>query len=81
MSGGGSSLVHAYKAVGIRRSLLNEGPARIEHVDVYRCVDCLHSYEPLLVGHAHEEVVSAVQDAAAKGTSLVPLPSMNRPCR
>ncbi len=71
MPGGVSSPVRAYKAVGGSPVFVKRGAgAWIEDVDGNRYVDYVLSYGPLLVGHAHEEVVAAVQDAAAKGTSF-----------
>ena len=71
MPGGVSSPVRAYKAVGGSPVFVERGAgAWIEDVDGNRYVDYVLSYGPLLVGHAHEKVVAAVQDAAAKGTSF-----------
>ena len=71
MPGGVSSPVRAFKAVGGSPVFVKRGAgAWIEDVDGNRYVDYVLSYGPLLVGHAHEEVVAAVQDAAAKGTSF-----------
>ena len=67
MPGGVSSPVRAYKAVGGSPVFVKRGAeAWIEDVDGNRYVDYLLSYGQLLVRHAHEEVVSAVQDTAAK---------------
>ena len=71
MPGGVSSPVRAYKAVGGSPVFVKRGAgALIEDVDGNRYVDYVLSYGPLLVGHAHEDVVAAVQDAVAKGTSF-----------
>ena len=71
MPGGVSSPVRAYKAVGGCPIFLEKGfGAWVEDVDGNRYVDYVLSYGPLLVGHAHEEVVAAVAHAAAKGTSF-----------
>jgi glutamate-1-semialdehyde 2,1-aminomutase len=46
-----------------------EGPT-IRDVDGNAYVDWVSSWGPLIVGHAHPAVVSAVTEAAAKGTSF-----------
>jgi glutamate-1-semialdehyde 2,1-aminomutase len=43
--------------------------AELIDVDGNRYVDWVCSWGPLIAGHAHPEVVAAVQDAAARGTS------------
>ncbi len=70
--GGVNSPVRAMRAVGldappfIRRG---EG-AWVEDEDGNRSVDWVMSWGPLIFGHADPEVVSAVQAAAAEGTSF-----------
>ena len=59
------------------RSIGREHPIFIERgegfelidVDGHRYVDWVCSWGPLILGHAHPDVVEAVQDAAEKGTS------------
>ncbi len=71
MPGGVSSPVRAYKAVGGSPVFIEQGAgAWIQDVDGNRYVDYVLSYGPLLVGHAHQEVVDAIQVAARKGTSF-----------
>ncbi len=71
MPGGVSSPVRAYKAVGGSPVFIERGSgAWIQDVDGNRYVDYVLSYGPLLIGHAHEEVVAAISAAAAKGTSF-----------
>jgi glutamate-1-semialdehyde 2,1-aminomutase len=70
MPGGVSSPVRAFKAVGgtpvfVERA---EGPYLIG-ADGTRYVDYVGSWGPAILGHAHPEVVAAVQAAAAKGSS------------
>jgi glutamate-1-semialdehyde 2,1-aminomutase len=70
--GGVNSPVRAMKAVGmdappfIRRG---EG-AYVEDEDGNRYVDLVGSWGPLVLGHADAEVVAAVQEAAADGTTF-----------
>ena len=42
-------------------------------------VDLVGSWGPALLGHAHPQVVTAVQEAAARGLSLAP-PPRAKPC-
>jgi glutamate-1-semialdehyde 2,1-aminomutase len=44
--------------------------AELIDVDGNRYVDWMMSWGPLVAGHAHPEVVAAVQEAAARGTSF-----------
>src|ERR671918_500463 len=70
--GGVNSPVRAWSAVGgaepffVRRG---DG-AYLEDVDGNRYVDWVMSWGPLVFGHADPEVVEAVQEAAAEGTSF-----------
>jgi len=71
MPGGVSSPVRAYKAVGGSPVFIDHGfGAWIQDVDGNRYVDYVLSYGPLLIGHAHEEVIAAIETAAKKGTSF-----------
>jgi glutamate-1-semialdehyde 2,1-aminomutase len=69
--GGVNSPVRAWKAVGaeepffVRRA---EG-AYLEDVDGNRYVDWVMSWGPLVFGHADAELVEAVQEATAEGTT------------
>ncbi|WP_370248272.1 glutamate-1-semialdehyde 2,1-aminomutase [Nocardioides sp.] len=68
--GGVSSPVRAFNAVGgtprfIARA---EGPYLID-ADGRRLVDLVCSWGPMLLGHAHPQVIEAVGAAAARGTS------------
>ncbi|MBF0623291.1 MAG: glutamate-1-semialdehyde 2,1-aminomutase [Magnetococcales bacterium] len=69
--GGVNSPVRAFKSVGgtppFIRSALG---ARVVDVDGREYVDYVGSWGPMIVGHAHPEVVEAVQKAAASGTSF-----------
>jgi glutamate-1-semialdehyde 2,1-aminomutase len=68
--GGVNSPVRAFKAVGgtpifIARA---EG-ARLTSADGRVYVDYVGSWGPMILGHAHPDVVQAVRDAALRGTS------------
>ncbi|TDC64915.1 glutamate-1-semialdehyde-2,1-aminomutase [Micromonospora sp. KC207] len=69
--GGVNSPVRAFQAVGgtPRFMVRGEGPW-LHDADGRRYVDLVCSWGPLLLGHAHPEVVEAVQAAAARGTSF-----------
>lgn len=68
--GGVNSPVRAFKSVGrdpvyIERG---EGPY-LWDIDGNKYIDYVGSWGPLILGHAHPEVVSAIKRAAEKGTS------------
>jgi glutamate-1-semialdehyde 2,1-aminomutase len=69
--GGVDSPVRAFRAVGGQPLFIDrgEGPYLFD-VDGNRYVDYVLSWGPLILGHAQPEVISAVQRAAAKGTSF-----------
>jgi glutamate-1-semialdehyde 2,1-aminomutase len=69
--GGVNSPVRAFRAVGGTPRFMAEGRgAWLTDADGRRYVDLVCSWGPLIHGHAHPEVVAAVQAAAAKGTSF-----------
>ena len=70
--GGVNSPVRAMRAVGLDEPLFvrrGEG-AYLEDVDGNRYVDWVMSWGPLIFGHADPETVTAVRDAAERGTSF-----------
>lgn len=71
MPGGVSSPVRAFRAVGGQPLFIErgEGPYLFD-VDGNRFIDYVLSWGPLILGHAHPQVVSALQEAAAKGSSF-----------
>jgi len=69
--GGVNSPVRAFKAVGGTPRFMTSGSgAWLTDVDGNRYVDFVGSWGPMLLGHAHPEVIAAVQQAAARGTSF-----------
>ncbi len=69
--GGVNSAVRAFRSVGGTPVFIRRGEgAWIEDVDGKRYVDYVLSYGPLAIGHAHPEVVEAIADTAARGTSF-----------
>jgi len=69
--GGVNSPVRAFQAVGGTPRFLVEGRGCwLTDADGRRYVDLVCSWGPLLLGHAHPEVIAAVTEAAARGTSF-----------
>jgi glutamate-1-semialdehyde 2,1-aminomutase len=69
--GGVNSPVRAWKAVGgAPRFVASGGGARIVDIDGKSYLDFVGSWGPLILGHAHREIVAAVQAAAKDGTSF-----------
>jgi glutamate-1-semialdehyde 2,1-aminomutase len=69
--GGVNSPVRAFRSVGGTPRFITraEGPYFWD-ADGKRYIDYIGSWGPAIVGHAHPEVVKAVQDAAANGLSF-----------
>ncbi|MBI4319165.1 MAG: glutamate-1-semialdehyde 2,1-aminomutase [Chloroflexi bacterium] len=71
MPGGVSSPVRAVRAVGGQPRFVERGVgSHIFDVDGNEFIDDVGSWGPLILGHAPEEVVSAVKKAADSGTSF-----------
>jgi len=69
--GGVNSPVRAFRSVGGSPRFIASGTgARVRDADGKEYLDYVGSWGPLIVGHAHPEVVRAVQDAAAHGLSF-----------
>ena len=69
--GGVNSPVRAFRAVGgTPRFMVRGAGAHVHDVDGRRYVDLVCSWGPLILGHAHPEVVEAVAEAAADGFSF-----------
>ncbi len=68
--GGVNSPVRAFNAVGgTPRFIRSAAGAWLSDVDGNEYVDLVCSWGPMLLGHAHPEVLAAVQAAVARGTS------------
>jgi glutamate-1-semialdehyde 2,1-aminomutase len=68
--GGVNSPVRSMAAIGRDPIFIERGEgAELVDTDGNRYVDWVCSWGPLIAGHAHPDVVAAVQDAAALGTS------------
>jgi glutamate-1-semialdehyde 2,1-aminomutase len=71
LPGGVNSPVRAMRQIGRDPIFVARGEgAELIDVDGNRYVDWVMSWGPLIAGHAHPEVVSAVSAAAAAGTSF-----------
>lgn len=70
MPGGVNSPVRAFKGVGGTPVFIRSAKgAYIEDEDGNRYIDYIGSWGPMILGHAHEAVVDAIQQAATRGTS------------
>ena len=71
LPGGVNSPVRAFKSVGGTPRFMDRGEgAYLIDVDENRYVDLVLSWGPLILGHAHEEVLAAVVGAARRGTTF-----------
>lgn len=69
--GGVNSPVRAFKAVGGTPRFIEQGQgSRIFDADNLQYIDCVGSWGPLILGHAHKYVVEAVKKAATRGFSF-----------
>ena len=68
--GGVNSPVRAFKSVGgTPRFIARASGAYLYDIDGNELVDLVCSWGPMLLGHAHPEVIGAVTEAAQRGTS------------
>ena len=68
--GGVNSPVRAFGSVGgTPRVIERAAGARLWDVDGNELIDYIGSWGPMILGHAHPDVVAAVQEAAEHGTS------------
>ncbi len=71
LPGGVDSPARAFRAVGGQPLFIDRGEgAYLLDVDGNRFIDYVLSFGPLIRGHAHPEVVEALAQVAAKGTSF-----------
>ncbi|KQO36117.1 MULTISPECIES: glutamate-1-semialdehyde 2,1-aminomutase [unclassified Aeromicrobium] len=69
--GGVNSPVRAFRAVGgTPRFMVSAQGAWLRDADDTEYLDLVGSWGPMLLGHAHPEVIAAVTAAAARGTSF-----------
>src|SRR5919108_4522597 len=66
--GGVNSPVRAFKSVGLQPPFIQRAAgARVYDVDGNAYIDYVGSWGPMILGHAHPQVVAAVQAGAAPG--------------
>ncbi len=71
LPGGVNSPVRAFRAVGgVPRFIERAAGARLHDADGRSYIDYVGSWGPMILGHAHPEVVKAIQVAAERGTSF-----------
>ena len=71
LPGGVDSPVRAFRAVGGTPPFIARGKgSRIVDADGNQYIDYVGSWGPLILGHAHPQVVESLQKAAEKGTSF-----------
>ncbi|MEK6791333.1 MAG: glutamate-1-semialdehyde 2,1-aminomutase [Deltaproteobacteria bacterium] len=69
--GGVNSPVRAFKAVGGKALFIRSASgSKIYDVDGNQYIDYIGSWGPMILGHAHPKVVSAVKKAVSNGTSF-----------
>lgn len=80
MPGGVNSPVRAFRSVGGKPPFIARAKgSKITDVEGRTYIDYVSSWGPMIVGHAHPEVVEAVQKAASRGTSYgAPTTAENR---
>jgi glutamate-1-semialdehyde 2,1-aminomutase len=71
MPGGVNSPVRAMRSIGRDPIFIESGSGPIiRDVDGNEYIDWVSSWGPLILGHAHPDVVAAVTEAASRGTSF-----------
>jgi glutamate-1-semialdehyde 2,1-aminomutase len=69
--GGVNSPVRAFKSVGLTPLFMEKGKgSRVYDIDGNEYIDYIGSWGPLIVGHAHPEVLEAIHSTAVRGTSF-----------
>lgn len=70
LPGGVNSPVRAFRSVGMDPLFVSRAEgAKIYDVDGNEYIDYVGSWGPLILGHAHPDVVEALREAAGRGTS------------
>ena len=71
MPGGVNSPVRAFRSVDMDPVFMASGKgSRITDVDGNEYIDYVGSWGPLILGHAHDDVLAAITQTAVKGTSF-----------
>ena len=68
--GGVNSPVRAFKSVNCSPIFISKAKgSKITDIDGNTYIDFVSSWGPMILGHAHEDVLNAINETAAKGTS------------
>src|SRR5258707_5307818 len=71
LPGGVNSPVRAMRQIGRKPIFIDRGEGcELVDVDGSRYLDWVGSWGPLILGHAHPDVLVAVEEAASRGTSF-----------
>ncbi|MFX3634920.1 MAG: glutamate-1-semialdehyde 2,1-aminomutase [Candidatus Pristimantibacillus sp.] len=71
LPGGVNSPVRAFKSVGLNPVYMDHGAgSHVYDIDGNSYIDYVCSWGPLIMGHAHPEVIEAIKRTAEKGTSF-----------
>jgi len=71
MPGGVNSPVRAFKSVNMDPIFMEKGKgSKIHDIDGNEYIDYVLSWGPLILGHAEDRVVAAIQEVATSGTSF-----------
>ena len=71
LPGGVNSPVRAFKSVGRTPLYIEKAKgAKMTDIDGNEFIDYIGSWGPMILGHAHPQVIRAIQDTAANGTSF-----------
>lgn len=71
MPGGVNSPVRAFKGVGGTPLFIDHAKgAYLYDIDGNKYIDYINSWGPMILGHAYEPVIAAIQEAAARSTSF-----------
>ena len=69
--GGVNSPVRAFKSVGGEPILISKGKgSKITDIDGNVYIDYVSSWGPMILGHAYEPILEAINNTAKNGTSL-----------
>jgi glutamate-1-semialdehyde 2,1-aminomutase len=69
--GGVNSPVRAFRSVGMNPLYIEKGEgSKVWDIDGNEYIDYIMSWGPLMLGHAHPDVIEAIQKTASKGTSF-----------
>lgn len=69
--GGVNSPVRAFKSVGMNPIYVDRAQgSKVTDVDGHTYIDYIGSWGPLILGHAHPQVISKIEETLRKGTSF-----------